>query len=73
VLTTHLSRNFYSEGRQASYVRARKSPGAVLDFLELARPGGDMGSPAVPELVLVQDMLGGQAYPAATREAGIST
>ncbi len=51
---------FYSEGRQASYVRARKSPGAVLDFLELARPGGDMGSPAVPELVLVQDMLGGR-------------
>jgi AraC family transcriptional regulator len=41
-------------------VRARKSPGAVLDFLELARPGGDMGSPAVPELVLVQDMLGGR-------------
>jgi AraC family transcriptional regulator len=50
---------FYSEGRQASYVRAHKSLGAVLDMLELARPGGDACYPAVPELVLVQDLLGG--------------
>lgn len=50
---------FCCDGRQASYVRARKSLGAVLDMLELARPGGDVFNPAVPELVLVQDMLGG--------------
>jgi AraC family transcriptional regulator len=50
---------FYSEGQQASYVRAHKSPGAILDMFELARPGGDMHSPAVPELLLVQDMRGG--------------
>ena len=50
---------FYSEGRQASYVRAHKSPGAILDMLELARPGGDMFTPAMPELLLVQDMRGG--------------
>ncbi len=50
---------FYSEGRQASYVRARKAPGAILDMLELARPGGDIGIPAVPELLLVQVMLAG--------------
>jgi AraC family transcriptional regulator len=52
--------NFYSEGRQASYVRAHKSPGAILDMLELARPGGDLAIPAVPELLLVQ-VLGGKS------------
>jgi AraC family transcriptional regulator len=51
---------FHSEGRQASYVRARKSPGAILTLLELARPGGEMHAPALPELVLLQDVLGGR-------------
>lgn len=51
---------FYTEGDQASYVRMRKSPGGILDMIELARPGGEMYSPALPELVLVQDMLGGR-------------
>ncbi|KAA2232132.1 AraC family transcriptional regulator, partial [Salinarimonas soli] len=50
---------FCCAGPQASYVRGLKSLGAVLDMLELARPGGDVCNPAVPELVLVQDMLGG--------------
>ena len=50
---------FYSEGRQASFVRAHKAPGAILDMLELARPAGDIGIPAVPELLLVQVVLGG--------------
>lgn len=49
---------FYHEGHQASFVRARKTPGALLDMLELARPGGDAGIPAVPELLLVECMLG---------------
>lgn len=50
---------WYCEGRQASFVRARKSPGGVLDLLEVARPAGDMSRPALPDIVLYQDMLGG--------------
>jgi AraC family transcriptional regulator len=50
---------WYSEGRLATYVRSMKSPGAILDMLEVARPGGDMYRPALPELVLYQDLLGG--------------
>ncbi|SEM19124.1 AraC family transcriptional regulator [Bosea lupini] len=48
-----------SEGRQATYVRTRKSPGAILDMLDMARPGGDMYRPASPELVLYLDLRGG--------------
>jgi AraC family transcriptional regulator len=51
---------FYTEGYQAAYVRTRKSPGGILDMVELARPGGEMVSPPLPELVLVQDLLGGR-------------
>ena len=50
---------WYCEGRQASYVRTRKSPAGILDLLEVARPAGDMHRPAMPDLVLYQDMLGG--------------
>lgn len=50
---------WYCEGRQASYVRTRKSPGTILDMLEVARPGGEMYRPALPELVLYQDLVGG--------------
>jgi AraC family transcriptional regulator len=50
---------WYCEGRQASYVRARKSPGGILDLIEIARPAGDMSRPALPELVLYQDQIGG--------------
>lgn len=45
-------------GEQASFVRTMKSPGAVLDLLEIARPAGDMSRPAVPDIVLVEDMQG---------------
>lgn len=51
--------SWYSEGQQASYVRAKRSPGGVLDLLEVARPAGDMSRPALPDIVLYQDMLGG--------------
>ncbi len=51
---------FHSEGQQATYVRTRKSPGAILNLLELARPGGEMFAPAVPEFLLFQDVLGGR-------------
>lgn len=50
---------WYSEGREASYVRTKKSPGGILDLLEVARPAGDMARPALPDLVLYQDQLGG--------------
>ncbi|RUO33813.1 helix-turn-helix domain-containing protein [Aliidiomarina soli] len=50
---------WYCEGRQASYLRARKSPGGILDLIEIERPAGDMSRPALPELVLYQDQLGG--------------
>jgi AraC family transcriptional regulator len=51
--------HWYSEGREASYVRTRKSPGGILDLLEVVRPAGDMARPALPDLVLYQDQLGG--------------
>ena len=50
---------WYGEGRLAPYVRTMKSPGGVLDLLEAAQPAGDMSDPAVPDLVLYQDLLGG--------------
>ncbi len=50
---------WYSEGRLASYVRSMKSPGGILNLLEAAQPAGDMSDPAVPDLILYQDVLGG--------------
>ncbi len=50
---------WYCEGRQGSYVRTRKSPGGILDLIEVARPGGDMSRPSLPDLILYQDMQGG--------------
>ena len=49
---------FHSKGRHASYVRMLKSPGAILDLLDIQRPAGDMSRPALPDIVLVEDMLG---------------
>lgn len=51
--------DWYGKGPQASYLRARKSPGGVLDMIEVARPAGDMSRPGVPDIVLYQDLLGG--------------
>jgi AraC family transcriptional regulator len=50
---------WYREGREASYVRTMKSPGGILDLLEVARPGEVYRRPALPDLVLYQDLLGG--------------
>jgi AraC family transcriptional regulator len=50
---------WYSEGRLASYVRSMKSPGGILNMLEATQPAGDMSDPAVPDLILYQDLLGG--------------
>lgn len=53
------SSQWYCAGQQASFIRARKSPGGILDLLDVARPAGDMSRPALPDIVLYQDLLGG--------------
>lgn len=50
---------WYREGHLASFVRSMKSPGGILTLLEAAQPAGDMSDPAVPDLILYQDLLGG--------------
>lgn len=50
--------HWHSNGRHASYLRTLKSPGRILDLLEVQRPAGDMSRPALPDIVLVEDMLG---------------
>ena len=50
---------WYCEGEHASYIRTMKSPGGILDMFEAARPAGDMHRPAMPDLVLYQDLRGG--------------
>ena len=49
---------WHRDGRHASYVRSMKSSGGILDLLEVQRPAGDMSRPALPDIVLVEDMLG---------------
>jgi AraC family transcriptional regulator len=49
---------WHSNGRHASYVRTLKSPGGILDLLKVQRPAGDMSRPALPDIVLMEDMLG---------------
>ncbi len=57
---SHLSfTQWYCEGHQASYVRTLKSPGGIVTLLEVERPAGDMSRPAVSDIVLYQDLLGG--------------
>lgn len=53
------SAQWYREGRFGSYLRTMKSPGGILDLLEAERPAGDMSRPALPDIVLYQDLLGG--------------
>jgi len=49
---------WHSKGRHASYLRTMKSPGSILDLLEVQRPAGDMSRPALPDIVLIEDILG---------------
>ncbi|MGL4238800.1 helix-turn-helix domain-containing protein [Tabrizicola sp.] len=61
-MTVHAYPSFsrwYAEDHRAPYVRTRKSQGAVLDLLEIERPAGDCSGPALPDLILCQDALGG--------------
>lgn len=60
-MTVHAHSSFaqwHSKGRHASYLRMMKSPGGILDLLEVHRPAGDMSRPALPDIVLMEDMLG---------------
>jgi AraC family transcriptional regulator len=50
---------WYSDGHLASYVRTMKSAGGIIHLLEAAQPAGDMSDPAVPDIVLYQDLHGG--------------
>ncbi len=50
---------WYSNGHLAHYVRTMKSAGGIIHLLEAAQPAGDMSDPAVPDLVLYQDLHGG--------------
>ncbi|MBH0238401.1 helix-turn-helix domain-containing protein [Methylobrevis albus] len=49
---------WHRHGRHASYLRSLKSPGGILNLLKVQRPAGDMSRPALPDIVLVQDMFG---------------
>ncbi len=49
---------WHRKGRHASYLRSMKSRGRILDLLEVGRPAGDMSRPALPDIVLMEDMLG---------------
>ena len=60
-MTVHAHSSFaqwHSKGRHASYLRTMKSSGAILDLLEVQRPAGDMSRPALPDIVLMEDVLG---------------
>jgi AraC family transcriptional regulator len=49
---------WHANGRHASYLRTLKSPGGILDLLIVQRPAGDMSRPALPDIVLIEDMRG---------------
>ncbi|MBK4216791.1 helix-turn-helix transcriptional regulator [Paracoccus caeni] len=51
--------DWYTTGPLAPYVKTIKSHGNLLTLFEAAQPAGDMSDPAVPDLILYQDMLGG--------------
>lgn len=53
------SSEWYCKGPLGSHVRMMKSPGGILNLLEVERPAGDLSGPAVSDLVLCQDVLGG--------------
>lgn len=49
---------WYSTGPHSSHVRSMKSTGGVLNLIEVHRPAGDMSRPALPDIVLMEDILG---------------
>jgi AraC family transcriptional regulator len=55
---------WYTEGPRATYVRSMRSPGGILNMLEAIQPPAEMSDPAVPDLVLHQDLRGGSSITA---------
>ena len=49
----------YHGGHFGSQARTMKSPGGILDLLEVEGPAGDVTRPVVSDIVLYQDLLGG--------------
>jgi AraC family transcriptional regulator len=49
---------WYRTGHLANYVRTMNSAGGIINLLEAAQPAGDMSDPAVPDIVLYQDLNG---------------
>lgn len=50
---------WYESGGSSSFVHQRKSPGDVLDLLEMACRPGEILRPALPYIVLYEDLAGG--------------
>ena len=72
---------WHRKGRHASYLRSMKSRGRILDLLEVGRPAGDMSRPALPDIVLMEDMrgcsrvrgdLGGGRFDVTTRKGALA-
>ncbi len=51
--------HYYSEGPRSCFVQTMKSPGGILNMVEAKQPAGEMYDPAVPDIVLYQDVVGG--------------
>lgn len=61
-MTAHAYSSFselYQEGHFGSYARTMKSPGGLVDLLEVEGPAGDVSRPALPDIVLYQNLRGG--------------
>lgn len=54
-----LATQWYGPGRKPSFVRQRMSPGGILDLHEAACPPGEISRPALPYIVLYEDLIGG--------------
>ncbi|MEQ8898616.1 MAG: AraC family transcriptional regulator [Roseovarius sp.] len=50
---------WYTDGPKASYVHEVKSTGGIFSMYGSTQPGQEMDTPAVPDLVIYQDILGG--------------
>lgn len=50
---------WYCEGEQASFLRTRKSPGGILELLDIEGHAGDVSRPAFDDIVLYQELRGG--------------
>jgi AraC family transcriptional regulator len=54
-----LATQWYGPGRQPSFVHQRKAQGDLLHLVEAACPPGPIARPALPFIVLYEDLVGG--------------